>query len=92
MMEVHKNLDQAKVNQDIMKEFITFIQTFEDPLNEGQLKYPPRAKDAILNSKRHVDFDFKDVVAYNSDLAKHIFDDYYRYEPVINEALTHFMT
>lgn len=30
-------------------------------------------------------------MAFNSELAKLVFDEYYRYEPMLNEALTNFM-
>lgn len=36
-------------------------------------------------------FSFRDLLYHNADLAKFIFDEYYKYEPVINEALTQFM-
>lgn len=36
-------------------------------------------------------FSFRDLIHHNSDLARFIFDEYYKFEPVINEALTQFM-
>ena len=78
------------VKADVMREFTQFIQTYPDETGEKS-KYLPIAKEAIINSKRHIEFGLKDLMAYNTDLAKLIFDEYDRYEPVINEALTHFM-
>ena len=46
---------------------------------------------AIINSSHHIMFSFRDLLHHNSELAKFIFDDYYKYEPAINEALTQFM-
>ena len=90
MIEVAKTTEQV-VRGDVMREFTKFIQTYPDPTNEGRPKYIPRAKYAIQNGKHHIEFELNDLLTYNADLAKLIFDEYYRYEPVINEALTHFM-
>jgi DNA replicative helicase MCM subunit Mcm2 (Cdc46/Mcm family) len=49
------------------------------------------ARTAIQNTSHHVLFVFRDLVNYNQQLANLIFDEYYKYEPVLNEALTQFM-
>lgn len=49
------------------------------------------ARNAINNGSHHIVFSFRELIYHNSELAKLIFDEYYKYEPVINEALTQFM-
>lgn len=68
---------EHNLKRDLQKEFTKFIQTYQD-LN-GVPKYLVAAKNAIFNNKRHLVFGFKDLMGYNSELAKLVFDEYYRY-------------
>lgn len=49
------------------------------------------ARNALNNSKKHIVFTFMDLIHHNNDLASLIYHEFYKYEPIINEALTLYM-
>lgn len=71
------------------KEFTAFIQEFRD--GEGNQKYIAAAKNAIINNRHYLIFHFKDLLHHNQELANLIYYEYYKYEPIINDALTQYM-
>ena len=81
-------MPEHMMRNDIKKEFTTFIQDFQE---NGEYKYRVAAKIALNNSKHHIVFSFRDLMHHNAELAGIIFTEYYRYEPIINEALTTYM-
>lgn len=82
-------MPEHMMRNDIKKEFTMFIQDFQD--ERGEYKYRLAAKDALNNIKHHIVFSFRDLMHYNSELSAIIFNEYYRFEPIINEALTTYM-
>lgn len=88
MQEGENKTQEQSLRSAIKREFTEFIQNWKE---NGEAKYLLAAKNAIINASHHIVFSFKDLLHHNSDLAKFIFDEYYKYEPVINEALTQFM-
>lgn len=46
----------------------------------------------LINLSKHtLQFSFKDLLHHNTEMAQVIFSEYYKYEPIINEALTNYM-
>ncbi len=82
-------LPEHALRSDVKKEFTAFIQDFRD--SNGDRKYELAARDAINNSKHHIVFGFLDLIHHNQELASLIFSEYYKFEPIINEALTQYM-
>lgn len=82
-------MPEQGLRNEIKKEFTTFIQDFRD--SSGDLKYENAARVAFNANKHHIMFSFRDLLHHNGELATIIFSDYYKYEPIINEALTQFM-
>ena len=82
-------LPETNLRQEIKREFTTFIQDFRD--ENGNRKYEQAAKVAIHSSKHHIMFAFRDLLHHNGELSTLIFSEFYKYEPIINEALTQFM-
>jgi DNA replicative helicase MCM subunit Mcm2 (Cdc46/Mcm family) len=85
---IHK-MPEQNLRNEIKTEFTKFIQQFRD--NNGEYKYEQAAKGAITSGRHHIMFSFKDLLHHNSELSSIIFADYYKYESIINEALTQYM-
>lgn len=64
-------LPEHALRTHIKKEFTEFIQNFRDADNEP--KYKNAVRHALINSKHHIVFGFRDFISYNSDLASLIF-------------------
>lgn len=79
---------ELNLARSIQKEFTTFIQTFQD---KGVFKYKRQAEIAINNGRRTLLISLSDFLNYNHELAGTVFDEYYKYEPYLNQALTEFM-
>lgn len=88
MEGANKNPEQ-QIRSEVMRAFTTFMQQW--PLDQAEKKYKNQAKNAIHNAQHHIIFSFTDLMHYNSQLATLIFDEYYKYESALNEALTQFM-
>lgn len=71
----NKTQDQS-LRSAIKREFTEFIQNWRE---NGEQKYLIAAKNAIINASHHIMFSFRDLLHHNSDLAKFIFDEYYKY-------------
>jgi DNA replication licensing factor MCM6 len=89
-VEALAKLPETEIRNNIKKEFTNFIQTFVAD-NETETKYERKARDIINAAKHHIVFGFKDLLHYNSELAALIFSEYYKFEPIINEAFTQYM-
>ena len=77
------------MKESLKKEFTNFINEFRD--ERGEKKYRQLAHHAINNNKKIVVFGFKDLIYHNNELATLIFNEYYKYESIINAALTQYM-
>ena len=81
-------MSELQLRNAVKREFTSFIQNWKE---DGKSKYLEAARQAFNNSRRHILFCFKDLLIHNNQLATLIFNEYYKYEPVINQALTEFM-
>ena len=81
-------MSELQLRNAVKREFTSFIQNWKE---DGKQKYLEAARDAFNNSRRHILFCFKDLLIHSNQLANLIFNEYYKYEPVINQALTEFM-
>jgi hypothetical protein len=84
-IEVGSKLPEQVLRNDIKSEFTGFIQSFRD--TNGDHKYKNLARNVINNSKHTMIFSFRDLMYHNQELATLIFNEYYKYEPIINSAL-----
>lgn len=87
-IEGENKLPEQALRNAVKEGFTDFIQKW---MENGEAKYLNAAKNAINNCSHHIVFSFRDLIHHNADLAGCIFGDYYKFEPVINEALTQFM-
>jgi DNA replicative helicase MCM subunit Mcm2 (Cdc46/Mcm family) len=70
---------------DIKREFIRFLQEF------GDRKYITMGESILDSGKHLIVISYQDFITHNSELASTIFEEYYRYEPHLNDAFTHLM-
>lgn len=80
---------EQQLRGEIKSEFTRFIQEFRN--SQGDKKYEIDAGNLINTGKHHLMFSFRDLLHHNQELASLIFENYYKFEPIINEALTQFM-
>ncbi len=88
-MDGFTKMPEQSLRNEVKKEFTAFIQDFRDA--EGNQKYVLGARNAIVNSRHHLVFHFLDLMHHNQELANLIFNEYYKYEPIINDSLTQYM-
>ena len=88
-IETMNKMPEQGLRNEMKTEFTAFIQDFRDA--DGERKYENAAKAALNGSKHYIMFSFRDLLHHNGELANIIFTDFYKYEPIINEALTQFM-
>ena len=84
-METEFKENEMNLARNIRKDFTNFIQNFQD---KGVFKYKRQAQIAINNGRRNLLISLTDFVNYNNELAGAVFDEYYKYQPHLNQALT----
>ena len=76
LREGEVRLTEVELRNAIKREFTQFIQNWKE---NGEPKYINAARNAINNSSHHIVFSFRDLLHHNNELAKAIFDEYYKW-------------
>jgi len=87
-MESEIKESELNLAKTIRKEFTNFIQGFQQG---GTHKYKRQAETIVNQGKHTMTINYSDFLNYNTDLASAVFNEYYKYEPHLNQALTEWM-
>lgn len=79
---------ETKLIKDIRTRFTNFIQSWQD---EGVHKYKRLSEQMINNGRHTLVISLADFLKYDLYLAQTLFNEYYKYEPILNQAVTEFM-
>lgn len=88
-MQSKSKRDDSLIMGDIKREFTHFLQNFEERSStSSEPKYLKMIKQMIEKSKHLLVIQRHDLITFNNELANCLFDEFYKYEALVNATLT----